>query len=318
MPVIDDKYEADGFADMLLKSNGSSQSMGLEIPRRQPCAGSSPVTSMIKRGLQEHQGTHQRTGVEEMRKELEENLEKEWKEEGFMTVKSQITEEYKYRTELHCHTLPVSSCSKVYADALVEAYKELGADTVVLTNHFTPEYIAGRTKAETIREYTECFHDLKKCAQKNGMTAVFGVEIRFSENNNDYLIYGIQEENLEDIYEFVNKGIECFYREFKDNRNLILQAHPFRNGMVLADLKSIDGIETFNMHPNHNSRVGLAVSYAREHNLLVSGGTDFHELGHQGCCFVRTKTKIEDSYDVANVLKSRDFVFDIFGNIILP
>lgn len=247
-----------------------------------------------------------------------ETLKEEMKVEDLMAVKFRLIEEYKYKTELHSHTFPVSPCSEVYAEGLIEAYKELGADSVVLTNHFTPNYIADRSKAEAIKEYTECFHDLKKCAQKSGMTAVFGVEIKFSENNNEYLVYGIREEDLEEIYEFVDKGLASFYNEFKNDRNLILQAHPFRNGMVLADLKRIDGIETFNMHPNHNSRVSLAISYAREHSLLVSGGTDFHHPGHQGCCLVRTKTKIEDSYDVADVLKSRDFVFDIFGNIILP
>jgi len=77
-------------------------------------------------------------------------------------------------------------------------------------------------------------------------------------------------------------------------------------------------VEVFNMHPGHNASIGLVSKYAREHNFLVTGGTDFHHEGHQGCCFMKAKTLPENSFDVAKIIKEKDFVFDVFGNIIVP
>ena len=233
-------------------------------------------------------------------------------------MKENLFKEYKFKTELHAHTLPVSLCSEFYADGLIEKYKSIGVDTVVLTNHFTPVHIAGISKEEALLRYTDCFSELKKCAEENGMNAIFGIELRFTENINDYLVYGTNENEMSEIYDYIDKGIDCFYREFKKDTNLIFQAHPFRDGMTRINPESIDGVEVFNMHPNHNSRVAKAASYAKEHGLLVSGGTDFHHPGHEGCCLIRTKTRLETPYDAVNALKNKDFIFDIFDNIVLP
>lgn len=233
-------------------------------------------------------------------------------------MKQKLLKEYKYKTELHSHTLPISLCSEVYAEKLIEIYKKRNADSIVLTNHFTWEFVSSCSKDEAVKKYIESFYDFKKCAKKNGISAILGMELRFTENINDYLIYGIEEDDIAKICDYIPKGLDCFYREFKNEKNLIYQAHPFRDNMVQVNPENIDGIEVFNMHPKTNSRVALAAAYAKEHHLPISGGTDFHIIGHEGCCFIRTKSKLETSYDVAEVLKKQDFVLDIFENIILP
>jgi hypothetical protein len=64
---------------------------------------------------------------------------------------------------------------------------------------------------------------------------------------------------------------------------LIIQAHPFRKNMTLAPENLVDGIEVFNLHPNHNSRVGYASRYAEDLGRCVcTCGTDFHHRG-QAC-----------------------------------
>lgn len=233
-------------------------------------------------------------------------------------MKEKILNEYRYKTELHSHTLPISRCSQVTAEGLLELYKARGADSVVLTNHFTADYISGISKEEAVNRYIDCFCELKKCTKRFGIHAILGMELRFAQNISDYLIYGIDERDIFKIYDYIPRGIDAFYSEFKNEKNMIFQAHPFRDNMVLASPESIDGIEVFNLHPKTNSRVALAAAYAKEHNLLICGGTDFHNPGYEGCCFIRTKTKLETSYDVAQVLKDKDFVFDVFENIILP
>lgn len=233
-------------------------------------------------------------------------------------IKNTILSEYKYSTELHAHTLPISRCSEFYAEELINIYAGLGVDTVVLTNHFTPTHLEEKTKDQLVSEYTEAYRDLKKCAEIRGMTAIFSMELRFTENSNDYLIYGITEEDVSEIYEYVDKGIECFYKNFKRDGVLVIQAHPKRKNMTDIDISFIDGMETFNMHPGHNSRVAITSALANKAGLLVTGGTDFHHPGHEGCCIMLTKTKQETPADIVKTIESRDFALNIGGSIVLP
>ena len=80
----------------------------------------------------------------------------------------------------------------------------------------------------------------------------------------------------------------------------------------------LDGMESFNMHPNHNSRVALANRYAKEHGLITMAGSDFHHPGQEGVSALRTTWELKDSHDLVKVLKSGDYLFEISGSIVLP
>ena len=230
-------------------------------------------------------------------------------------MKSQLIKEYPYKTEFHAHTSPVSACSDLKAEDLINLYKAQGVDTIVLTNHFSPFNIKGR---EDVELYLRGFREAQKCAKENDMTVVLGVEFRFVENANDYLIYGIEEDELFSLYEYMNKGLDYFCQHYKRENILVFQAHPFRDNMTMVDAKKLDGIEAFNMHPGHNSRVALAVKYAKQNDLLICGGTDLHHLSHEGCCLIRTKKRLQTGADIVDILKKQEFVLDIFNSIILP
>ena len=237
-----------------------------------------------------------------------------------MSIKEELLKEYPYKTELHAHALPVSRCSEFEPKALAQIYAAVGVDSLVLTNHFTPTHVDAESEEDFIKSYTQCYLDVKKYAKELGFEVIFAVELRFRENNNDYLLYGVTEADIPFLYRAVKEGmgIDAFYRAFRREDAVILQAHPFRNGMEHVDSASLDGIEVFNMHPGHNSRVAIAAKRAAAEGLIVSGGTDFHHPGHEGCCLIRTKTRMETPKDVARVLKARDFVFDLSGLIVLP
>lgn len=230
----------------------------------------------------------------------------------------ELFKNYKFKTELHAHTKPVSACSEIIPERLIELYKQKQVDAVCITNHFYSGYFKNGTKEEKIKEYVAEFEHTRKLGEKNGINVILGIEIRFTENINDYLVYGIGERELEYAYEFLDKGIDEFYKAFKNDNNVILQAHPFRDGMELANINSIDGIEVFNMHPHQNSRVSFAAAYAAANNFLVSGGTDFHHENHQAQCLVRTEFKPVDSFDIAKIIKEKNFVFDIGNSIAVP
>lgn len=211
-----------------------------------------------------------------------------------------------YKTELHAHTNPVSGCSDVDAKKLVKTYKENGYDSVVLTNHFTIQ-LQGETIEEKIKWYLTDYDRCVEEGERIGLNVILGAELRFTENHNDYLIFGIAPEDLSEIYKMLPYGIDSFYREYKNEKNIIIQAHPFRDGMESVNPKSLDGIEVFNMHPNHNSRIGLAAKYANENNMIAICGSDFHHFGQECLCAILTKKPLENSYDVSDVLKKQDY-----------
>ena len=225
---------------------------------------------------------------------------------------------YPYRTELHAHTSPVSSCSYVSAAEAVRRYREAGCHSLVIANHLSPaKWLNNEPIDELAARYLSDYEAAKEAAG-NDLHVILGVEIRFPENANDYLVYGVSPEDIEFFLTLLPHGIENFYKKAKTDRNVILQAHPFRKEMVRAPLHAIDGIEVFNVHPRHNSAVAVAAKFARENNLLVCGGSDFHYENDEALCLVRTEDKLRDSYDVADLIKSKNFLFELSGHLILP
>lgn len=226
--------------------------------------------------------------------------------------------EYKYKIDTHCHTKPVSPCGEILPEELIKGYKETGADAVVITNHFFRS-ILPPTKEEAVKYWLSDFYKTLDAGEKYGIKVILGMEIRFPQNQNDYLVYGIDEEFVKKAYDYVATDLETFYKTLKDDKNVILQAHPFRNNMELADPSFLDGIEVFNMHPGHNSRVALAYRYAQKHeDFIITAGTDFHHKGHQGMGFLLAKTLPSDSFSFAEILKSKDYLMLLGGCIVIP
>lgn len=237
-------------------------------------------------------------------------------------IKDKLCKEYKFRIEMHAHTLPESTCSQIPPSDMAKIYHDLGYDAIVITNHFIYNYnfYENNSPEEALGKYMLGYENTKKEAEKYGLKVLLGAELRFTENFNDYLIYGIDKKMLSQIYDMLSGGLENFRKNFDMKKSILFQAHPFRDGMELADVKLLDGMETFNMHLGHNSRVAKAVRYAKENNLnLTLAGTDFHEYGREGAAAIRTKILPDDSFELAKLLKSGDYLLEIGGNaIVLP
>ena len=228
--------------------------------------------------------------------------------------------EYKYKMETHCHSNPVSGCSEFSPEEVVRKYKKQQFDSIVLTNHFINVEKYRQNKTEFVKWWLEDYYRAKAEGEKVGLLVHLGMEIRFANiNNNDYLVYGIDEEDVKKAADYLDSDLETFYKEFKNDKNVILQAHPCRNGIEVADPAFVDGYEVFNMHPEHNQRVPVAREPLNlRDGLLVCGGTDFHHEGHEGAMATCTKTLPRSSFEVADILKKQDLVFDLRGSIIIP
>ncbi len=229
-----------------------------------------------------------------------------------------IIAEYKYKTELHCHTSPASMCGEQTPSEVVRAYSEAGADTIVLTNHLYEKHFKNMPREALAEFYLRDYYDALKEAKKVGINVALGAELRFMGTKNDYLVYGISPEDIEKLVSYMDKDIYTFYREFKNEKNVIIHAHPFRDSAEPTPLGAVDGVETFNALPKHNSRIGAACRFARENNLISTGGSDYHVFGTQATCLMRTRSIISDSFDVAEAVKSQDIVFDVSGSIVFP
>lgn len=227
-----------------------------------------------------------------------------------------MLEEYKYKTELHAHTSPASGCSQITPEYMVEAYKGLGYTSVAITNHFIFDDFV--PVDEKVSRLLDDYKKTKEIGEKVGLNIILGAEIRFLENFNDYLIYGIEEDELYEIYSLLEFGIDNFYKVYKNDKNVIIQAHPFREVCTPANPESLDGIEAFNVHPGHNSQIAVAAKFAKEHNKIITVGTDFHHHGHEGLSAILTKEPIKTSHQLADVLKNRDYLIDIGGCKVFP
>lgn len=244
-------------------------------------------------------------------------------------IKKRLGEQYKFKIEMHAHTRPASPCGEATPTELAKIYAEQGYDAVVLSNHYSYTYskftsagVKTPEKEQFIEEYLKDFDEFAVECEKLGIKAILAAEARFNENINDYLIYGVDKDVLRSVYDYFDKGVTAFRTEVKLDRSVFIQAHPFRNNMTQVDASLLDGIEVFNMHPGHNSRIGIASKYTKQNNLQIkTAGSDFHhkDVGHEGVSALRTKFLPSDTFELAEILKSGDYLLEIGGDsLILP
>lgn len=225
---------------------------------------------------------------------------------------------YAYKIELHAHTSPCSGCSHIPPREMVQRLKAKGYDAVVIANHFYSDGPYAHAD-DPVATYLEDFRIATDEGEKLGLQVLLGAEFRFTENMNDYLIYGVDETFLRETFPRLDMGIEAFYREYANEDRLILQAHPFRNGMTLISPAYLDGIEMMNLHPHHNSRVGVAARYTAEQPMpVVTLGTDLHDPGHEGIAALRTRELPTNGTELVRILRGRDCLFEIGGYPLLP
>ncbi len=224
---------------------------------------------------------------------------------------------YKYRTELHAHTSPASGCSEITPRQMIEVYSKLNYDSIVISNHFYPGMRFEETKEACIAAYLKDYEDSVTVAKDYGIQVIFGCELR-TKPDSDHLLFGIAPSILELCYDYLYKPMEEFSEAFRNDTALLIQAHPFRDNMKLMEPKYLDGVEAFNMHLGHNSRNGKAATYAKKHHLIMTAGTDYHHPGHEGLSALRTKTLMKDSFDIARVLRSGDYLLEVGSCIVIP
>ena len=233
-------------------------------------------------------------------------------------IKEYLLSKYKFKFELHAHTSPASACSEISPKELVQIYREHGYAGVVITNHF----LHGCDKEKIIYEtQLRDFEEAYASGEELGVKVLLGSELRFTESCNDYLLYGADKEVLELVFDYLDKGLEKFRREAMPENSVLIQAHPFRTRSVPAFPFLLDGVEVFNTYPNHNSKIAPAAKLAKENPTLIkTAGSDFHHplVGYSGLTALRLLTIPSDSFELAKILRSGNYVIEIGDTILLP
>ena len=202
----------------------------------------------------------------------------------------------KYVYETHFHTSDVSGCANISAAEGVELYKNAGYSGVIVTDHFSLDCFRDRYKGDTWKDQIDYFLRGYRNAKKHeteSFSVMLGIELRFPENGNDYLVYGIDEQFLYDHEDIITMTAKQFKKLASANQITFIQAHPFRIDSNITNPRYIDGIEVYNGNRRHDSSNNIAQMWAEKHGFVVTSGSDFHEyedLARGGVvldCFVR-------------------------------
>ncbi len=185
-----------------------------------------------------------------------------------------------YLYETHFHTKEISPCAKVPAKTGVSMYKDAGYSGVLVTDHFATEYLLRNYKGNSWRDkidyYLEGYRTAKKY-ETNDFSVMLGIELRFIDNENDYIIFGIDEKFLYSNEWFTNLTVKEFKPIADKNGLTVIQAHPFRRKMVIIDPRYITGVEVYNGNRRYEPSYEIASVWAKTHNLYATSGSDFHQ-----------------------------------------
>ena len=214
-------------------------------------------------------------------------------------------------TELHFHTAESSRCGKVPVKQGLTMYKEAGYDAVVVTDHFSRN-VCGKAGENHWEQVVERFLAGYRAAvaegEKLGLSIFLGMELRFPFDDNDFLVYGLDEEDLFSHPWLYESCLASVHEQFSRESVAIFQAHPFRSVCSPADPGHIDGVEILNGNQRHDSHNDLARAWAEEHGLPGICGSDFHHPEDLTGIGVRLNALPVSGRDLARMLTGGEFV----------
>ena len=218
------------------------------------------------------------------------------------------------RFELHTHTSECDRDAHIGARELVRLYKEAGYGGMVVTDHYIerfytlwfPDDVRGLTHEQQVTRWLRGFRTARDEGEKIGFTVLPGAEVRFDGFPNDYLLYGLHEEffytvprlnelkNVKELLALMPEGV-C-----------VVQAHPFRDDMVVANPAGLFGIEAFN-GGTEKFRNSMARQFAEHYSMPMTSGSDIHDMTRLAKGGIETEHEIKTPEDLVKVLRSGEY-----------
>ena len=220
-----------------------------------------------------------------------------------------------YKTELHCHSGVVSACGHLSPERIVERYLEQGYTTLVITDHLSRatfemgNYSGKDDWNEKVDFFLSSYKMLQKAAEGK-LNILLGMEARLHKHHaTDYLVYGVTEDFLRANTGLLSYHLKDFSKAVRGAGMLLVQAHPFRNHMVVTSPDLLDGVEVYNGHKKQTSvfRNQMAAAWAEHYDLIPTSGSDLHEEGMLTSGGIETDAPITSNEQLLAALRSRNY-----------
>lgn len=217
-----------------------------------------------------------------------------------------------YKIETHLHTCHSSACGQMTAREIVDAYLEAGYSGLILTDHYNRDTfrhlnVDTKVPGNHLAAFLTGYRELARIGEKRGLKIFRGAEVRFDGSWNDYLLYGYSDELLQAPEAVFTMGVERFYELVKADGALLVHAHPYRNGGEPTTPAALDGVEVLNANQHHDNRNDLALTFARQHGLLETSGSDCHCLSHVGRGGILVDRLPENDAELVVLLRSGNY-----------
>lgn len=183
--------------------------------------------------------------------------------------------------DLHCHTRPLSQCSSLTPEELVDLARGRGLDGVVLTEHdvaWDPNALA----------------DLRR---RTGFLVLGGIE--FTTDRGHILAFG-----LSGVREAVPTLAALRDVAAREDALLYL-AHPARDGLLRVDHEIVTSVVSVEAVNGSDSRLQnmAAAGLAHGFSLPGIGGSDAHTADEVGRAATRFERRIEAEVDLLAALR---------------
>ncbi|WP_051204956.1 PHP-associated domain-containing protein [Butyrivibrio sp. VCD2006] len=178
--------------------------------------------------------------------------------------------------------MEASKCSCTPGEDYIEYMLGLGYSGIIVTDHFfngnscVPKDLPW---ADRIEQYCSGYEHALAASKGTDLNVMFGVEFNFE--GDEYLLYGIDKKWLlenEDIMVMSRKEI---YDLVHMAGGMMIHAHPYRERGYLPNIhltpSVCDGAEVYNSG-NPDWQNALGYQYAKEHDFLMSAGSDIHQF----------------------------------------
>lgn len=223
-----------------------------------------------------------------------------------------------YLYDPHTHTSETSKCGHLPAAEVVDRYVRKGFTGLVVTDHLHPEYLS---RVDTTHDwnavmdhYLSGYKASKARGDELGFDVILGAELRFPENDNDYLVYGIDEDWLRSNPYMCCMSAREFYAKFHD-QVLIIHAHPYRDGNTTVFEDAVHGSEIINGNPRHENGNEKALEMCRRHpEFYRLAGSDTHQAGDEATGGVCLPERVHDSFAYKHMIETMQFQLWSPGN----
>lgn len=187
--------------------------------------------------------------------------------------------------DLHCHTLPLSTCSAVEADRLVALARERGLDGICLTEH---DRAWPAAELEALRERT-------------GFPIFSGVELTTDQGH--ILAFGLDDP----------RAFSAIAREVHEAAKacgaLLFLAHPARDGLLKVTHDTVEFFMSVEAMNGSDSRLQNMAASGLAHGFRLPGigGSDAHTAAEVGRGATRFPARIATQADLLGALRAGQY-----------